>query len=97
MNVPPTAPLVSIVMPVYNGMATVERAVRSVAGQTFVDWELLVVDDGSTDGSREAVAAWTARDARIRLIPSTENRGEGSARNLALGSARGVHRLPGRR
>jgi glycosyltransferase involved in cell wall biosynthesis len=42
-------------MPVYNGMATLERAVRSVQRQTFAEWELVVVDDCSTDGSREAV------------------------------------------
>ena len=76
-------------MPVYNGMATLERAVRSVLGQTFADWELLVVEDCSTDGSREAVAAWAASDSRIRLIRSSENRGSGAARNLALRSARG--------
>jgi glycosyltransferase involved in cell wall biosynthesis len=82
-------PLVSVVMPVYNGMTTLERAVRSVQAQTLADWELLVVDDCSTDGSREAVAAWAAADPRIRPLYSPENRGPGAARNLALRSARG--------
>jgi glycosyltransferase involved in cell wall biosynthesis len=76
-------------MPVYNGMATLERAVRSVQAQTVADWELLVVDDCSTDGSCEAVAAWAAADPRIRLLRKTENRGPGAARNLGLRSARG--------
>jgi len=48
------SPLVSVIMPVYNGMATLEGAVRSVQAQTLADWELLVVDDCSTDGSWEA-------------------------------------------
>ena len=76
-------------MPVYNGIATLERAVRSVLGQTFADWELLIVDDCSTDGSREAVAAWAAADPRIRPLCNAENRGPGAARNLGLRSARG--------
>jgi glycosyltransferase involved in cell wall biosynthesis len=84
-----TTPLVSVIMPVYNGMATLERAVRSVQAQSFADWELLVVDDCSTDGSREAVAARAAADARIRPLRCTENRGPGAARNLGLRSARG--------
>ena len=76
-------------MPVYNSMATLERALRSVQRQTFADWELLVVDDCSTDGSHETINKWAAADSRIRLIRSTENRGAGAARNLGLRSARG--------
>jgi GT2 family glycosyltransferase len=89
VTTPENAPLVSVIMPVYNGMATLERAVRSVQAQTFADWELLVVDDCSTDGSREAVASWAAVDPRIRPLCSAENRGPGAARNLGLRSARG--------
>ena len=48
---PENSPLVSVIMPVYNGVATLERAVRSVQAQTVADWELLVVDDCSTDGT----------------------------------------------
>ena len=76
-------------MPVYNGMATLERAVGSVRGQTLADWELLVVDDGSTDGSREAVAMWAAADFRIRPFRTAENRGPGAARNIGLRAVRG--------
>ena len=81
--------MVSVIMPVHNGMATLQRAVRSVQAQSFADWELLVVDDCSTDGSREAVATWAAADLRIRPIRNAENRGPGAARNLGLRSARG--------
>jgi len=84
-----TAPLVSVIMPVYNGMETLERAVRAVQAQSFADWELLVVDDCSTDGSRDAAAACAAADPRIRPLHSAENRGPGAARNLGLRSARG--------
>jgi len=82
-------PLLSVIMPVHNGMATLERAVRSVQAQSFPDWELLVVDDCSTDRSWEAVATWAAADPRIRPLHSAENRGPGAARNLGLRSARG--------
>ena len=81
--------MVSVIMPVYNGMATLERAMWSVQAQSFADWELLVVDDCSTDRSWEAVATWAAADPRIRPLHSAENRGPGAARNLGLRSARG--------
>ena len=67
-----SAPFVSVILPVYNGTSTLERAVRSVVGQTLADWELLAVDDGSTDGTFAALQAWAARDARIRVIHARE-------------------------
>jgi glycosyltransferase involved in cell wall biosynthesis len=77
-------------MPVYNGAAFVERAVRSVQAQTFTDWELLVVDDGSTDDSHERVCRLAAADGRIRAWRLPENRGPSAARNHALRQARGA-------
>ena len=82
-------PYVSVIMPVYNGRVTLERAVRSVMAQTLGNWELLVVDDCSTDDSRAIAAALAAGDPRIRLIEKDENTGAGAARNVGLRMARG--------
>lgn len=78
-------PTVSVVMPAYNRRATIGRAVASVVDQTFRDWELLVVDDGSTDATADAVAGI---DPRIRVLRQ-ENRGVYSARNAGLAASAG--------
>lgn len=65
--------LVSIVVPVYNAGAYIEETIAMVCRQTYGSWELLLVDDGSTDGSREKIAAWSRKDGRIRLIAKEEN------------------------
>ena len=71
----------SIIMPLYNKAPYVRKAVESVVGQTYRDWELVVVDDGSSDGSGEVVAG--VADARIRIIRQ-ENAGVGVARNRGV-------------
>ena len=68
----------SVIMPLYNKATYVRKAVESVVRQTFGDWELIVVDDGSTDGSGEVVRE--IDDPRIRLVQQ-ENSGVGAARN----------------
>jgi glycosyltransferase involved in cell wall biosynthesis len=80
-----TPPLVSVLLPVYNRAASVARAIESVLAQSFRDFELIVVDDGSTDGSRAAVEAF---GARVHVIAGP-NRGAYAARNTALRHARG--------
>ncbi len=79
------SPRVSIVLPTYNRHATLGRAVASVEAQRFRDWELIVVDDGSTDGSVDALEG---RDPRLRIIRQA-NRGVAGARNTGLKAARG--------
>lgn len=79
--------LVSMIMPVYNRANTVRRAIESVLSQTHSDWELIIVDDGSSDGSAEITKSFT--DQRIRLIGHSENRGYVAAINTALGECRG--------
>jgi teichuronic acid biosynthesis glycosyltransferase TuaG len=80
--------LVSVIMPAYNAGRHVAESVRSVLGQTYADWELVVVDDGSTDGTAGVVKGLAARDARIRYV-RRENGGQAAARNTGLGEARG--------
>lgn len=84
-------PSTSFVMPMYNGVRTVERAMDSVRAQTVSDWELLVVDDCSKDGSREVVSNYIARtgDTRIRLIERESNGGPGPGRNTGVDLAAG--------
>lgn len=80
-------PVFSAITPVYNGAAFVRRCYAMLAGQTFTDWEWVVVDDGSTDGTADMVRS--IPDERIRLSAHQPNRGRGYARNAALGEARG--------
>ena len=77
----------SIVMPVYNRAEMVQRAIRSVLQQTFAHFELVIVDDASTDGTEKAVRAFD--DRRIVYVRRTENGGNARARNDALRLARG--------
>ncbi len=74
----------SIIMPLYNKASYVRKAVESVVGQTYRDWELIVVDDGSTDGGGDIVAA--IADPRIRLVQQ-ENAGVSAARNRGVAMA----------
>jgi glycosyltransferase involved in cell wall biosynthesis/GT2 family glycosyltransferase len=76
-------------MPVRNGAALLGRAIRSLLRQTCPDWELIAVDDCSSDGSAEMLKAWADRDPRIRLVRLPENVGPGAARNAALRVAQG--------
>lgn len=80
-------PRFSVIMPLYNRAGTVGRAVQSVLDQTVQDFELIVVDDGSTDDGAEKVAAFV--DRRVRLIRLGENRGGNVARNAGIREARG--------
>lgn len=79
-------PAVSVLLPVYNGAEYIRTAVASILAQTFTDFELLVVDDGSTDGTREILGSF--EDPRIRLLPNGENRGLPYSLNRGLSEAR---------
>ena len=84
-SAPTTSPLVSVVVPLYNKRHTIGRAIDSVLAQTWRDFELIVVDDGSTDGSAERAAA--CDDTRVKVIRQ-RNAGPGAARNR--GAAEGT-------
>ncbi|TNJ40946.1 glycosyltransferase family 2 protein [Phaeobacter sp. B1627] len=83
------APAVSVILPVYNAQATLERSVASVLGQSFEDWELLLIEDGSQDGSAELCARLAVEEPRIRLLRQEANTGAAAARNAGLRQARG--------
>ncbi len=82
----PVPPVVSIVMPCYNAAAHLPQSVGSVQAQTLADWELIAVDDGSSDGTLAWLQAQT--DARIHVY-AQPNRGVSAARNAGLAGARG--------
>ena len=81
------APRVSVIVPVFNRAGSIPRALESVAAQTFQDYEIIVVDDGSTDGSADVVERLGL--ARVRLIRSPQNRGAAAARNIGISAASG--------
>ncbi|GAB6066988.1 hypothetical protein JCM13664_03060 [Methylothermus subterraneus] len=83
-------PQISVIMPCHNAAAYVAEAIGSVRTQTFQDWELIVVDDGSSDASAEIVTRLAQEDGRIRLLRQ-ENQGPYPARNLGLRHARGEY------
>ena len=82
-------PAVSVVMPVYNGETYVAEAIESILEQTFADFELIIVDDGSQDRSADIIQRYAAGDDRIRCVMLEENTGEACARNRGLELARG--------
>lgn len=86
----PSSPLVSIIMPVRNRERLVEAAIESVRRQQYTSWELLVVDDGSSDGTAAVVSRLAAEDARIVLLDH-ESRGVSAARNRGIAVAQGTY------
>jgi glycosyltransferase involved in cell wall biosynthesis len=83
------SPRVSVILPVFNAGAYLAPAIDSLTGQTFRDIEILVFDDGSTDGSAEKVAA--IKDSRVRLFRDDKNRGYVKRLNQGLEQARGEY------
>lgn len=81
-------PSLSVLMPTFEQAAFIQRALESLLAQQYREWECIIIDDGSRDGTREAVAAYTG-DARFAYRRFDSNRGLGAALNAALAAARG--------
>ena len=85
-------PFISVIVPVYNTEKLVGRCLRSIVGQSFEEIEVLVIDDGSTDGTSAVIGQFAAADPRVRCF-STANSGVSAARNLGLDNAEGEYVL----
>lgn len=81
-------PQISVIMPVYNAAPYLAEAIESVLSQTFTDFEFLIHDDGSTDGSADILHTYAAQDARI-ILSTGANKGVSAARNILQNKARG--------
>jgi len=83
------SPKISVLMSVYNNEATVDESISSIVNQTETDWELILWNDSSTDGSLNVLNDWAERDNRIRLFSNEHNMGLAASLNLALEKSRG--------
>lgn len=86
-----TTDKVSIIVPVYNAAAYLEETIKSVCGQSYENWELLLVDDCSTDKSRELIIDMAAKEGRIRPVFQPKNYGAAEARNAGIREASGAY------
>jgi len=84
------SPTVSVVMSVFNGQAFLPEAIDSILGQTFSDFEFIVINDGSTDWTAEILAGYAQRDARMRVVHQ-ENKGRTESLNIGMGLAKGEY------
>ena len=84
-------PVVSVIMPVYNGEKYVAEAIESILTQTFTDFEFIIVDDCSQDGSVEIIRDYAKRDGRIRFLRQERNMGVSLARNRGIEAAAGEY------
>lgn len=82
--------MISIIVPVYNCIRSLARCISSIQSQTLTDWELLLVDDGATDGSGSLCDQLASSDSRIRVLHKS-NGGVSSARNMGLDHAKGEY------
>jgi len=81
--------LVSVITPVHNSYELVEETIKSVLNQTFTDWELILIDDKSSDNGLDILAKYVKQDSRIRLLKNSENKGAAITRNRGIEAAKG--------
>ncbi len=90
MHIDNSSPLVSVIITTYNRAELVGRAIESVLGQSYPNLEVVVVDDGSTDGTAQALQRYES-DPRVRIIRHPQNRGVTAAKNTGLDEVQGVY------
>jgi glycosyltransferase involved in cell wall biosynthesis len=83
-------PEVTVLMGVFNGLPHLDLAIRSILNQTFRDFEFVIIDDASTDGSDRVIAKYAATDARIRFVANERNAGLGTVLHRGVHGARGT-------
>ena len=84
------SPIMSVVMSIFNGQAFLPEAVGSILNQTFREFEFVIIDDGSTDGTAGALSSYARRDGRIRVVRH-ENKGRAESLNVGIELARGKY------
>jgi len=84
-------PLVSVIMPAYNAVKTIGESIDSVLGQTYTNWELIVIDDASTDETISIITIYQSKDDRIKLMALSKNGWMANARNHGIATARGEY------
>lgn len=84
-------PKVSIVLPTYNGSKWISSAIESIVNQSYLDWELLVLDDGSTDGTDKIILEFCAKDSRVIYIKNEKNLGLQKTLNKGINLAKGEY------
>lgn len=83
--------LVSVIMPTYNAARFVADSIESIIAQTYTNWELIITDDKSSDGTIEILRHYAARDSRIIVLENAVNSGAGFSRNASIAKARGQY------
>ena len=82
--------MISIIMPAYNSEKYIEEAIGAICQQTYTDWELIVIDDGSTDTTWARVQQLAANKPQLRIYQNPHNLGVSATRNRAIALAQGV-------
>ena len=84
-----STPLISIITPNYNCSSFIAETIESVLAQTYTNWEMIIVDDCSSDDSYEIALEYAKRDSRIKVLKNAKNSGAAFSRNSALDIAKG--------
>lgn len=91
MNLISNSPKVSVIIPTHNRAHLIGRSIQSVLNQTYQDFEIIVVDDGSTDNTREVIKEFQRKDKRINYTKHDKNKGGSAARNTGIKASRGEY------
>lgn len=87
------APMISVIMSAYNCENSIDECIESIVAQTYENWEFIICDDGSTDGTYEKLKTWEKREPRIRVLKNEKNLKQAASRNRCISVAKGVYIL----